>query len=98
MRAPGAGIALRAANDSRQPSQSAESHRDQAGAQQHKSGGGYREKSIGDEVVITHDAPATLDDRPILLKISESVGWQTDAAGPGTIGLKGVCKKNAGAE
>jgi hypothetical protein len=46
----------------------------------------------------THDAPATLDDHPTLLKISESVGWQTDAAGPGTIGLKSVCKKNAGAE
>jgi hypothetical protein len=46
----------------------------------------------------THDAPATLDDHPTLLKISESVGWQTDAAGPGTIGLKGVRKKNAGAE
>jgi hypothetical protein len=77
---------------------SAERHRDQARAQQHKSGRGYREKSIGDEVVVTHDAPATLDDHPTLLKISESVGWQTDAAGPGTIGLKGVRKKNAGAE
>jgi hypothetical protein len=48
--------------------------------------------------MVTHDAPATLDDHPTLLKISESVGWQTDAAGPGTIGLKGVRKKNAGAE
>jgi hypothetical protein len=42
--------------------------------------------------------PLSIDHHPILLKISESVGRQTDAAGPGTIGLKGVCKKNAGAE
>jgi hypothetical protein len=39
-----------------------------------------------------------LDDHPTLLKISEPVGWQTDAAGPGTIGLKGMRKKNTGAE
>jgi hypothetical protein len=38
------------------------------------------------------------DHHPTLLKISESVGWQTDAAGPGTIGLKGMRKKNTGAE
>jgi hypothetical protein len=32
---------------------------DEARAQQHKTGRGYREKSIGNEIVmVTHDAPA----------------------------------------
>jgi hypothetical protein len=54
---------------------------DEARAQQHKTGRGYREKSIGDEIVTTHDAPAiSSDDRPTLLKISESPDWQPDAA------------------
>jgi hypothetical protein len=46
--------------------------------------------------VLTHDAPATLDDRPILLKISESPCWQSDAAAP--IGLERMRQKDAGAE
>jgi hypothetical protein len=51
---------------------SVEDDREQARAQQHNSGCGYDKKSIGDEVVIMHDAPAAFDDGPILLKISES--------------------------
>jgi hypothetical protein len=42
--------------------------------------------------------PLSIDDHPILLKISESPRRQTDAAGPGTIALVGVRQKNAGAE
>jgi hypothetical protein len=77
---------------------SAESDGQQARAEQDKSGRGYREKSIGDEVVVTHDAPAAFDDHPTLLKISESPCWQTDAAGPGAIALKRMRQENAGAE
>jgi hypothetical protein len=46
--------------------------------------------------VVTHDAPASFDDRPTLLKISESADWQRDAAAP--IGLERVRQKDAGAE
>jgi hypothetical protein len=79
---------------------SGEGDREQARAQQHKSGCGYRQKSIGDEVVVTHDAPATFDDGPTLLKISESACrcWRRLGLGPGTIGLKSVRQENAGAE
>ena len=42
----------------------AERESQQARAQQHKTGCGQREKSVGNKVVITHDTPATLDARP----------------------------------
>jgi hypothetical protein len=42
--------------------------------------------------------PLSIDDHPILLKISESPCWQTDAAGPGTIALEGVRQENAGTQ
>jgi hypothetical protein len=69
---------------------------DEARAQQHKAGCCQREKSIGDEIVATHDAPALVDDRPILLKISESPCRQADAAA--AISLKCVREEDAGAE
>jgi hypothetical protein len=48
----------------------------QARAQQHKAGCGQREESVGDQIVIAHDTPATLDARPNLLKLSEHASWK----------------------
>ena len=36
----------------------------QAGAQQHEARRGQCEKSVGDQIVVAHDTPATLDARP----------------------------------
>ena len=50
----------------------AERKRQQAGAQQHEAGRGQCEESVGDQIVVAHDTPATLDARPNLLKLYES--------------------------
>ena len=50
----------------------AECKRQQTGAQQHEAGCGQCEESVGDQIVVAHDTPATLDARPNLLKLSES--------------------------
>src|SRR5687767_5386190 len=50
----------------------AERERQQARAQQHQAGRGQCEESVGDQIVVAHDTPATLDARPNLLKLSES--------------------------
>jgi hypothetical protein len=45
---------------------------DQARTQQQEAGRGQCEKPVGDNVVVAHVTPATLDARPNLLKLSES--------------------------
>jgi hypothetical protein len=50
----------------------AECKRQQTGAQQHEACRGQCEESVGDQIVVAHDTPATLDARPNLLKLSES--------------------------
>jgi hypothetical protein len=42
----------------------AECKRQQTGAQQHEAGRGQYEESVGDQIVVAHDTPATLDARP----------------------------------
>jgi hypothetical protein len=73
----------------------AERNSEQARAKQHQTGCGYREEAFGDEVIVTHDAPAERDAGPNLLKLSESLLLQNR---PRTVALKSVRKKNAGAE
>jgi hypothetical protein len=67
----------------------------QARAKQHKAGCGYREKSFGYEIVVTHDAPADRDVGPNLLKFSESFPLQHR---PRTIAFISVRNENAGAD
>ena len=45
---------------------------DQARAQQHKARCGQCKEPVGDNVVVAHVTPTTLDARPNLLKLSES--------------------------
>ena len=45
---------------------------EQTRAQQYQARRGQREKSVGDQIVVAHDTPATLDARPNLLKLYES--------------------------
>jgi hypothetical protein len=73
----------------------AESEGEQARAKQHETGCGYREEAFGDEIIVTHDAPADRDAGPNLLKLSESSPLQHR---PRTIALISVRKKNAGAD
>jgi hypothetical protein len=73
----------------------AESEGEQARAQQHETGCGYREEAFGDKIVVTHDAPAECDAGPNLLKFSESSLLQHR---PRTIALISVREKNAGAD
>jgi hypothetical protein len=73
----------------------AESEREQARAKQHETGCGYREEAFGDEISVTHDAPADRDAGPNLLKLSESLLLQRR---PRTIALISVRKENAGAD
>jgi hypothetical protein len=73
----------------------AESEREQARAKQHETGCGYCEKSFGDKVVVTHDAPADRHAGPNLLKFSESSPLQHR---PRTIALISVRNENAGAD
>jgi hypothetical protein len=73
----------------------AERDREQARAKQHKAGCGYCEESFGDEIVVTHDAPADCDAGPNLLKLSESLALQHR---PRTIALISVRNENAGAD
>jgi len=47
----------------------AERKRQQAGAQQHEACRGQSEKSVGDQIVVAHDTPATQDARPNLLNL-----------------------------
>jgi hypothetical protein len=63
----------------------------QARAQQHQTGCGQYQEAIGDQIVVAHDTPATLDARPNLLKLSESPAskevmrlsaWARPQAGP----------------
>jgi hypothetical protein len=49
-----------------------ERERDQARTQQQKAGRGQCQEPVGDNVVVAHVTPATLDARPNLLKLSES--------------------------
>jgi hypothetical protein len=70
-------------------------HSEQARAEQHEAGCGYGEKSFGDQIVLTHDAPAECDAGPDLLKLSELLVLQNGAR---AIALKSVRKKNAGAD
>ena len=67
-------------------SASGEREREQARAQQHEAGRRQCEESVGHEVMITHDTPATLDAGPNSLKISESAF------------LKEVCVVSAGVQ
>ena len=64
---------------------------EQTRAQQYQARRGQREKSVGDQIVVAHDTPATLDARPNLLKLSESPAskevmrlsaWARPQAGP----------------
>jgi hypothetical protein len=73
----------------------AESEREQARAKQHKTGCGYREEAFGDEIIVTHDAPAACDAGPNLLKLSESSPLQHR---PRTIAFISVREENAGAD
>jgi hypothetical protein len=81
----------------------------QARAQQHQAGRGQCEKSAGDQIVVTHDTPATSDAGPNLLKLSESPGryavmrllgrncpqtFQIRTSGPGTITLERMGQEN----
>ena len=43
---------------------SGEGERQKAGAQQHQAGCGEGQETVGDQIVIAHDTPATLDARP----------------------------------
>jgi hypothetical protein len=56
----------------RPPTGLAKCNSEQARTQQHKTGRGQREESVGNEVMITHCAPTARDAGPNLLKISES--------------------------
>ena len=53
----------------------AEGDGQQARAEQHEAGCGQRQKSIGNEVMITHGTPAVPDAGPNPLKLSESALW-----------------------
>src|ERR1700730_3188272 len=55
---------------------SAKCESEQARAKQHKARRGYREESIGHEVIMMHRSPATPDAAPNLLKDSKSAVWQ----------------------
>ena len=50
--------------------------RQQARAQQHEAGCGQCEESVGDQIVIAHDTPATSDALPSSLKLSEQASWE----------------------
>ena len=54
----------------------AERESEQARAQQHEAGRGQREESVGDQIVIAHDTPATSDALPSSLKLSEQASWE----------------------
>jgi hypothetical protein len=54
------------------PADLAERKGQQARAQQHQAGRGQCEESVGDQIVVAHDTPATLEARPNFLKLSES--------------------------
>src|SRR4051812_942548 len=56
------------------PALLAECESQQARAQQHQACRDQCEKSVGDQIVVAHDTPATFDARPNLLKLSESPG------------------------
>jgi hypothetical protein len=55
---------------------SAKCESQQARAKQHQARRGYREESIGHEVIMMHRSPATPDADPNLLKDSKSAVWQ----------------------
>jgi hypothetical protein len=59
---------------------SAKCESQQARAKQHKARRGHCEESIGHEVIMTHNSPATPDAVPNLLKNSKSAVWQKGAA------------------
>jgi hypothetical protein len=59
---------------------SAKCKNDQARAKQHKACSGYREESIGHEVIMTHSSPTAPNADPNLLKNSKSAAWQKRAA------------------
>jgi len=79
---------------------SAKCERKQARAKQHKACRGYREESIGHEVIMTHRSPAAPDHGPNLLKNSKSVVWQRvprKRSGSRTKAIKCVGEENAAA-
>ena len=90
---------------------SAECHRQQARAQEHEAGRRQGKKSVGDNIVVSHETPTTPDARPNLLKLSESQVEITKShmsegrrspeppdvqnSGPVTIAFKCVSQENA---
>ena len=55
---------VRAVSDDAWRCRSGEGERQKAGAQQHQAGCGEGQETVGDQIVIAHDTPATLDARP----------------------------------
>jgi hypothetical protein len=49
---------------------------EQARAQQYEAGCGQCKETVGDQIVIAHDTPATSDALPSSLKLSEQTSWE----------------------